>query len=503
MNDTMAFNKDIMIFLPTYNEAENIALLVDRIQKLNLNVHILVIDDHSTDGTGAILEKLINQYTNIKVIVRAGKEGIGSAHLMAIRYAYDNGYQKLITMDSDFAHSPEDVPLFLKVAENSDVVVGTRFERSSSLRDWSFSRKFITHLGHTLTRFLLRLPYDSSGGFRLYRLDKINSSYFEKINSQHYEFFFESLTMLHVNKFCIKEVPIDLSKRVYGHSKMTFSHMVQGLLRLFKLSINLMFARSRLRGINANGTQYNAEKVRQEWDSYWSKKGAQVERAMYDLIAKFYRYRFIEPSLTRFIRKYFKPNAALLHAGCGSGEVDTAVVQYASVTALDISPKAIERYMSLHSSNCKSIVGNIFNIDVPSGTFDGAYNLGVMEHFQGDEVVDILKEMSRVLKPEGKLVLFWPPAYGLSVIALHVIHFVLNTILRRNVKLHPDEPSKISSKKQLIKWLEKAGLELEEFSFGIRDAFTYAVVVARKRKFKSSDVTINTDARSLNQPAHF
>lgn len=349
----------------------------------------------------------------------------------------------------------------------------------------------MTHLGHALTQIFLRLPYDCSGGFRLYRLDRINRLFFDKINSSHYEFFFESLTVLQLNHFRISQVPIDLSKRVYGHSKMNLIHMIQGLFRLFRLSLILLIARRKLKLFSKMQTHYDAEGVRKEWDSYWSKKEKQVDRALYDIIAKFYRFNLIKPNLSRFIQKNFKPGASLLHAGCGSGEVDADVVRYANVTALDISPAAIDRYTRLHAGHCNSMIGNIFNIEVANESFDGIYNLGVMEHFQDNEVVDVLKEMARVIKPEGKLILFWPPSYGVSVIALHVIHFVLNKVLRRNIKLHPDEPSKVGSKRKLKQWLNKAGLELEDFSFSYRDAFTYTVVVARKQETAQNSFTLN------------
>lgn len=478
-------NKNLLIFVPTYNEAENIGELIERIQKLKMPADILIVDDNSTDGTSVIAEKIVKENHNVTLIHRRSKLGIGSAHLLGIQYAYDHGYKILITMDADFSHSPEDIPLFINKGKEYDIVVGTRFENEQSLKDWSLFRKILTHLGHFLTRTFLQLPFDTTGGFRFYNLEKINRLYFNKVASSNYEFFFESLAILHINKFRIAEVPIDLPKRVYGHSKMKFQHVIWSLIRLFSLSTTLLLSRNQLTIIKEPNKRFNPEKTRNEWDSYWSKKTNQVERKAYDLIAKFYRFALINPNLKCFVRKYFKPEAKLLHAGCGGGEVDVDVVNYAHVTAIDISPAAIKRYNQLHlktNKNSKGIIGNIMKMDMPDRSFDGIYNLGVMEHFQKDEIIEILKEMSRLIKPDGKLLLFWPPSYGLSVLALHAIHFILNRILRRNVELHPQEPSKIPSKRTLQNWLNLANLELEEFSFSVRDAFTYVVVVASKRK---------------------
>ena len=126
------------------------------------------------------------------------------------------------------------------------------------------------------------------------------------------------------------------------------------------------------------------------------------------------------------------------------------------------------------------MLGSIMDTGFREGSFDGVYNLGVMEHFEQDDIEKILRELHRVLKAGGKVVLFWPPVYGLSVMALHVIHFILNRILRKNIRLHPDEPTKVTTPKQVSAWLDRSGLKLESFSFGVRDLFTYAVIVASK-----------------------
>ena len=103
-----------------------------------------------------------------------------------------------------------------------------------------------------------------------------------------------------------------------------------------------------------------------------------------------------------------------------------------------------------------------------------------MEHFSPQEITEILKQFNRVLKRDGKVVLLWPPVYGLSVIALHGIHFVLNKVLRRDIQLHPPEPTKVSSRRQIASFLDAAGFRLRSMQFGPRDAFTYVVVVADK-----------------------
>jgi 2-polyprenyl-3-methyl-5-hydroxy-6-metoxy-1,4-benzoquinol methylase len=224
----------------------------------------------------------------------------------------------------------------------------------------------------------------------------------------------------------------------------------------------------------------NSDSLRAEWDTYWAgRQHVRAERSMYDVGAQFYRRFLIEPLLTSVISREFKLGATLLHAGCGGGEVDKKVVSEFQVTALDISSNALDLYRSRHP-NVETINTNIFDLTDLSARFDGVYNLGVMEHFSASEIVAILKQFNSALKPGGKLVLLWPPVYGLSVIALHAIHFVLNKILRRGIQLHPPEPTKVSSRRQLASYFDAAGFRLRSMQFGPRDAFTYVVVIADK-----------------------
>ncbi len=473
---------EILIFTPTYNEADNIGPLIEQLFKLNLPADILVIDDSSPDGTGDVVARMMRDHLNLKLLRREGKKGIGSAHLTALRYGKAEAYRLFVSLDADYSHKPEDIPRLLEFNGTYDIVVGSRFQRESSLREWNLFRRFLTQLGHFLTQTMLRLPFDASGGLRLYRLDHIPSSLFDRIESRDYEFFFESLTLFHTAGFKIGELPVDLPARTYGHSKMRIGHMVRGLSRLFRLAGRLALTRHRSKRDEKKGKgSSDPEVMRDVWDKYWESKGREVERSTYDVIASFYRNYLIKPTLNHFIRRTFSPHAELIHAGCGGGEVDTDVVRYAKVTAVDISPNAIAKYLANHGARAECKVMDIFHLSHIERRFDGLYNLGVMEHFEEDQIRQILAEFHRTLKPGGRLVLFWPPVYGLSVIALRIIHFVLNQVLRRNVQLHPPEPTKVRSRRQIQKLLDESGFDLTSFSFGIRDAFTYAVIVAEKR----------------------
>lgn len=217
-----------------------------------------------------------------------------------------------------------------------------------------------------------------------------------------------------------------------------------------------------------------------DWDKYWTKRKTKTQ-AIYKTIASFYRKYIIKKTLNFFLESEFKKGSKLLHAGCGTGQVDENIVTKYKLTALDISQKALDLYETFNGKKAKLVKASIFKIPVKNSTFDGVYNLGVMEHFTKDDDEKILKELARVLKQNGKIVLFWPPKYGPTVLFLNSAHFVLNNILKRNIRLHPEEISLVESKKQVEKILKDSGFKLVKFYFGPKDLFTHCIVVAQKK----------------------
>lgn len=215
------------------------------------------------------------------------------------------------------------------------------------------------------------------------------------------------------------------------------------------------------------------------WDNYWKRKKTGVQTVIYKNIASFYRKVIIKRALNIIIEEEFKKGSKLLHAGSGTGEVDKDLIQKYDITALDISKEALKLYKLNNGDNVKLVHADIFHIPVKSPTFNGVYNMGVMEHFTENEDIRILKEFRKVLKKDGKIVLFWPPEFGISVIFLNFTHFILNNILKRNIRLHPEEISLIQSRKQVNQILKKAGFKLKKFYFGPLDLFTHCIIVAK------------------------
>jgi ubiquinone/menaquinone biosynthesis C-methylase UbiE len=219
--------------------------------------------------------------------------------------------------------------------------------------------------------------------------------------------------------------------------------------------------------------------VEKDWDIYWAEKNKSAT-AMYDFFSGIYRRLVVKNILNYFVFKYFKNGGNVIHAGCGSGQVDVDIAKHVNITAFDISKNALLIYQKVHGDKAKTIQGSIFGMSFADETFDGVYNLGVLEHFTPEEIQQILTEFKRVLKPKGRVIILWPPRFGFTVLILDSAHFILNKIFKMNVKLHPDEITRVRSKKMAMETFTKAGFNVIRFYLGPRDLFTQAVIVAEK-----------------------
>ena len=473
-----------LVMVATYNEKANAERLCREILGLKLDLEVLFVDDNSPDGTGELLESLARELPAVHVLHRSGKLGVGSAHAHGLRWAYDHGYSLVVTMDGDFTHEPRYIPdLLAESAKGADVVVGSRYLLKTSLEGWNPWRKALTRIGHLLTLTLLKMPYDATNAFRCYRLDRVPRQLFDVVVSRGYSFFFESLYVLHRNRFRIVEVPVPLPNRTYGSSKMTFGEMRNSVRLLFAICFKALFNPEKFdvgEQVEAAGTG-SALQDEQGWDEYWDAQRTGAGALLYDAVAAFYRKWIIRPSLNRFVRRNFRPGARLLHAGCGSGQVDADIRHEVAITGLDISLNALQLYKKVNRGQAEILHGSIFEIPLPDGTMDGVYNLGVMEHFTEDEIDRILREFRRVLRPEGRVLVFWPPEFGLSVLFFKSLVWVFRHVLRKkDVKFHPGEITRVRSRRHVTSLFESAGFRVIRYSFGPRDLFTYAIVAAER-----------------------
>jgi SAM-dependent methyltransferase len=201
-------------------------------------------------------------------------------------------------------------------------------------------------------------------------------------------------------------------------------------------------------------------------------------------MAAIYRQGVIRRNLDRFVEKYFYPQSRLLHAGCGSGQVDGRIQGKMHLTGLDISPEALRLYARNNPQAEQVVHGSIFDLPFPEGSFDGVYNLGVVEHFTVEELDRIFAQFSRVLKSEGKLLIFWPHRLATSVWFLRAVRRILTCCGQASVQFHPAEITYCRDRVFAKDFLAQRGFRLVEYSFGWRDLFVQAVLVAEK----SSDI---------------
>ena len=212
-----------------------------------------------------------------------------------------------------------------------------------------------------------------------------------------------------------------------------------------------------------------------EWDRYWSEKH-RTSGMLFDRVADFYRKHIIPRLLNFFLCKNYGEGSLLLHAGCGSGKVDEKIKGAFKLVSLDIAMPALK----INTYSRMLVQGDILRLPIKTNTFDGIYNLGVMEHFTEEDLIKILKEFNRVLKPDARVTLFWPPVFGTSEIFLKTMHFILNNLFRRNVKLHPDEITRIKSHSHVKSICERADFKVVDYYFGPRDFFTHVVATLQK-----------------------
>ncbi len=222
--------------------------------------------------------------------------------------------------------------------------------------------------------------------------------------------------------------------------------------------------------------EHNAPPKHEGWDAYWA-TDARGSHRLYALLASVYRRIFICTRLAWWLKHRFPKGARLLHAGCGSGEVDALVTQHFRITGLDISPGALERYRRNNPHAEGTIHADLMNLrDVPGG-YDGVYSLGVLEHFTPDEIRTILDNMRLVLRPGGTMIAFWPLASAPSVKVLGWWHRLLNRDGHRAVELHPPEITLIRSQAQVEDIIHSAGWRLVSYSVSPSDLYIQAVVV--------------------------
>lgn len=245
-------NGSILVIVPTYNECENLEIIAGRLHEAVPEADLLVVDDNSPDGTGAIADQLAGAHEWVNVLHRTGKQGLGAAYLAGFAWARERDYAVVVEMDADGSHAPEQLPLLLAALEHADVAIGSRWVAGGSVVNWPKSREVLSRGGNAYTRLALGMPVrDATGGFRAYRrevLDPFTSTDPETaapIASQGYCFQVDLAWQITRAGHRMVEVPITFVERERGESKMSQAIVAEALWRVTVWGLRHRFGRNR------------------------------------------------------------------------------------------------------------------------------------------------------------------------------------------------------------------------------------------------------------------
>ncbi len=223
----------IVVVIPTYNEKENLELIVARVRGAVPEVHILVADDNSPDGTGDIADSLAASDDHVQVMHRAGKQGLGAAYLAGFDWALERGYDVVVEMDADGSHQPEQLHRLLEKLRTADLVLGSRYVKGGSVKNWPKSREFLSRGGNVYTRIMLGVPLkDATGGYRAFRATTLRTLDLNGVESKGYCFQVDLARRAVQAGLRVAEVPIEFVERELGNSKMDQRIVTEALWRV-------------------------------------------------------------------------------------------------------------------------------------------------------------------------------------------------------------------------------------------------------------------------------
>jgi dolichol-phosphate mannosyltransferase len=222
----------VLVVIPTYDERENLELIVGRVRAATPAVDILVADDNSPDGTGQIADDLAAADPQVHVLHRAGKQGLGAAYLAGFAWALERGYDAVVEMDADGSHQPEQLPRLLEALGRADVVLGSRWVPGGRVENWPPHRMFLSRGGNTYTRLALGIPIkDATGGYRAFRRTALLALDLQDVASQGYCFQVDLAWRAVQRGLRVVEVPITFVERELGASKMSGAIVAEALWR--------------------------------------------------------------------------------------------------------------------------------------------------------------------------------------------------------------------------------------------------------------------------------
>jgi dolichol-phosphate mannosyltransferase len=238
----------VVVCLPTYNERDNLGPMVraldDVVRRHELDARVLVIDDASPDGTGELADRLTGEFRFLSVLHRQKKEGLGPAYLAGFVWALATDADRIVEMDCDFSHDPEDLPRLLAATENADLALGSRYVEGGGTRNWGLGRRAVSRFGSLYARILLGVGvHDLTGGFKCFRRSVLEAIGLERISTKGYAFQIETTYRALKVGSRVVEVPIVFSEREVGTSKMSRAIVLEAMTKVPALRLRALLGR--------------------------------------------------------------------------------------------------------------------------------------------------------------------------------------------------------------------------------------------------------------------
>ncbi len=232
------------VVIPTYNERENIGLLIDEILALGIDIQIIVVDDNSPDGTGELLDDIAAREPTVHVIHRPGKLGLGTAHIAGFRRALQMDVDVILSMDADFSHHPRYIPALIAAAQEKDIVIGSRYVPGGGSVNCGFNRTLLSQGANAFARAVLGLhAHDCTAGFRCYRRYVLENAPLDQIFSNGYSFLIEMLYRCQRLGYSVGETPIIFENRQRGSSKISKTEIIRATYTVLRLAPGRLLGR--------------------------------------------------------------------------------------------------------------------------------------------------------------------------------------------------------------------------------------------------------------------
>ena len=239
--------KDVLIIIPTYNEVENILRIIESIFTLHKDINILVIDDNSPDGTsGKVKEVISKTNNNLHLKTRESKLGLGTAYILGFKWAIENKFNYVISMDADFSHNPLDIKKLYNscVHDNNDLSIGSRYVKGINVVNWPLERIILSYLASWYVRIITGMNIkDPTSGFVCYSIETLKRLSLNSIRFNGYAFQIEMKFKLFLMKFILNEIPIIFTDREFGKSKLDGSIIGEAFFGVISMKLKSMFSR--------------------------------------------------------------------------------------------------------------------------------------------------------------------------------------------------------------------------------------------------------------------